>query len=543
MTPLRITFENLSYSVPVKNNKKRRNPFRRRARSNREAEGPQDVEEAESTGAQGAGGLIALGASMAEPQEAPPDRVEIETEHANRHLILKNLSGIFREGRLTAIIGSSGAGKTTLLSLLAGDVIRGSRISGNVYLNDEEVSGNWKKMREVSAFVFQDDLLLSTMTVREAIWQSLLLRTPAEMNKEQQKQRLEETLRIFRLQQAKDTVVGNPDKKGISGGERKRTAIAMDVCIRPSVLFLDEPTSGLDTYTAFTVVKILKNLTTLGHTIVMTIHQPSSEIFGLCDDLMVMARGEILYLGEAQASVPYFSGLGYPCPQCSNPADYFFMSVIQGVDMASEEENQQGGEVAEVKLQRLLQAWRQSPQNASITALCNQRPNITISGYLHRAPFLRQFWYLLGRASRNAIRNPLVIRVRIFQTVFVAVFIGLSFINLNRLSPTEQIQNKFGVIFFMALNQFFSSATGVMTIFAVEKFVFFREYRAGYYGLPAYYLSKVLVELPYQIVFPALFVLIIYYMVGLNPPFSRYLLAACLVILAGICGAVKKCPF
>lgn len=219
------------------------------------------------------------------------------------------------------------------------------------------------------------------------------------------------------------------------------------------------------------------------------------------------------------------------------------MSVIQGVDMASEEENQQGGEVAEVKLQRLLQAWRQSPQNASITALCNQRPNITISGYLHRAPFLRQFWYLLGRASRNAIRNPLVIRVRIFQTVFVAVFIGLSFINLNRLSPTEQIQNKFGVIFFMALNQFFSSATGVMTIFAVEKFVFFREYRAGYYGLPAYYLSKVLVELPYQIVFPALFVLIIYYMVGLNPPFSRYLLAACLVILAGICGAVKKCPF
>lgn len=102
--------------------------------------------------------------------------------------------------------------------------------------------------------------------------------------------------------------------------------------------------------------------------------------------------------------------------------------------------------------------------------------------------------FLLGRASKNAIRNPLIIRVRIVQTVVVAVFVGLSFLNLRHFPAQRQIQDKAGVLFFIALNQFFTSATSVMTIFAIEKYVFFREYSAGYYSLTAYYLSKVLVE-------------------------------------------------
>lgn len=147
-----------------------------------------------------------------------------------------------------------------------------------------------------------------------------------------------------------------------------------------------------------------------------------------------------------------------------------------------------------VKMKRLLSAWEDSPENASLQALVVDPPTAPVTQYRHKAPFLTQFWYLLGRASKNAIRNPLIIRVRIVQTLFVAVFVGLSFVNLNRLPVQQQIQDKAGVIFFMALNVFFSSATSVMTIFAVEKYVFFREYGAGYYGLTAYYLSKVLVE-------------------------------------------------
>lgn len=147
-----------------------------------------------------------------------------------------------------------------------------------------------------------------------------------------------------------------------------------------------------------------------------------------------------------------------------------------------------------VKMKRLLNAWEESPENASLQVLVGDPPTAPVTQYRHKAPFLRQFRYLLGRASKNAIRNPLIVRVRIIQTLVVAIFVGLSFVNLNRLPVQQQIQNKAGVIFFMALNVFFSSATSVMTIFSVEKYVFFREYGAGYYGLPAYYLSKVLVE-------------------------------------------------
>ena len=422
---------------------------------------------------------------------------------------------MFREGRLTAIIGSSGAGKTTLLSLLAGDVSRNSVVTGQVLVNNMDVTAS-RKMKEISAFVFQDDLLLETMTVEEAIRQSLLLRSPPNMTDEEREERLQEALKMFRMQHAAKTTVGRPDKKGISGGERKRTVIAMDVAINPSVLFLDEPTSGLDTYTAFTVMKILHCLTRRGHTVVTTIHQPSSEIFHLFDDLLILARGRIMYLGEASKSVDYFARLGYQCPSYTNPADFFFMEVIQGmmtivilslgVDVALLDDEGEESEMRasggggrpvdpdSVKMKRLLNAWNTSPENASIQAQVSDPPTTPVTQYRHKAPFQRQFWYLLGRASKNAIRNPLIIRVRIIQTLVVALFVGLSFVNLNRLSPQQQIQDKAGVIFFMALNQFFSSATSVMTIFAVEKYVFFREYGAGYYGLPAYYISKVLVE-------------------------------------------------
>lgn len=552
--PLRITFRNVIYSVPVKKKKK---PWRELFRRGRKTEGGRgDVEASnqesrniennnvnneeeeylggsradEAAGLQGMSPWMALGGMLMEPAGSRPRREGVEREaseadtetdtsntvHHGRKKILDGVSGVFKEGRLTAIIGSSGAGKTTLLALLAGDVSRNARLTGQVLVNDMDVTGS-RKMKEISAFVFQDDLLLETMTVEEAIRQSLLLRSPPNMTEEEREARLQEALKMFRMKHAAKTAVGRPDKKGISGGERKRTAIAMDVAINPSVLFLDEPTSGLDTYTAFIVIKILHCLTRRGHTVVTTIHQPSSEIFHLFDDLLILAHGKIMYLGEASKSVDYFARLGYQCPSYTNPADFFFMEVIQGtimvvlihplgVDVAMLEERDEESEVREstgrgrpidpdsVKMKRLLSAWKESPENASIQALVIAPPTTLVTQYRHTAPFPRQFQYLLGRASKNAIRNPLIIRVRIIQTLVVALFVGLSFVNLNRLTPQQQIQDKAGVIFFMALNQFFASAISVMTIFAVEKYVFFREYGAGYYGLTAYYLSKVLVE-------------------------------------------------
>jgi ABC-type multidrug transport system ATPase subunit len=149
-------------------------------------------------------------------------------------------------------------------------------------------------MRKMSAFVFQDDVILSTMTVREAILLSARLRLPGAMPLAEKRARVEKVIYLMHLERCADTVIGSAtDKGGISGGERKRTSIGMELITNPPVLFLDEPTTGLDTYTAFSIMDTLRQLAASGRTVVATIHQPSSDMFHLFDDLLILAHGQV----------------------------------------------------------------------------------------------------------------------------------------------------------------------------------------------------------------------------------------------------------
>ncbi len=159
-------------------------------------------------------------------------------------VILNNVSGRFKAGRLTAVMGASGAGKTSLLSLIAGELTNG-KVKGDISLNGEAI--HLKTVKKISGFVFQDDLILGTMTVREAIAMSATLRLPREMAAEEKSKKVDDIISLLNLGKCQNTPIGNAYVKGISGGERKRTAIAMELITDPSLLFLDEPTSGLDT--------------------------------------------------------------------------------------------------------------------------------------------------------------------------------------------------------------------------------------------------------------------------------------------------------
>jgi ATP-binding cassette subfamily G (WHITE) protein 1 len=167
-------------------------------------------------------------------------REKIEKEK----VILKNISGVFKAGRLTAVMGASGAGKTSLLNLIAGEVNKGA-VSGDILVNGEAVIG--RAIKKISGFVFQDDVILATMTVREAIAMSATLRLPNSISAEQKMKKVDDLIKTLNLTKCQNTVIGNAQIKGISGGERKRTAMAMELITDPGVLFLDEPTSGLDT--------------------------------------------------------------------------------------------------------------------------------------------------------------------------------------------------------------------------------------------------------------------------------------------------------
>lgn len=179
----------------------------------------------------------------------------------------------------------------------------------------------------LSAYVQQDDILFQTMTVRECLEFAAKLKLKG--THAQQIQRADEIIKELRLNKCQNTKIGGPLVKGVSGGERKRTSIGVELITDPQLIFLDEPTTGLDSFTATSVIETLRDLAMSGRTVVSTIHQPNSDIYELFDRLMLLAQGRIIYFNEAKLAVDYFSGLGekYRCPEMSNPADHF-MSIM-----------------------------------------------------------------------------------------------------------------------------------------------------------------------------------------------------------------------
>lgn len=154
--------------------------------------------------------------------------------------------------------------------------------------------------------------------------------------------RVDEIIKELRLNKCQNTKIGGPLIKGVSGGERKRTSIGVELITDPQLIFLDEPTTGLDSFTATSVIETLRDLSLAGRTVISTIHQPNSDIFEMFDRLMLMAMGKIIYFNEARLSVDYFASIGFKCPELSNPADYF-MSImsIETLEQDDEEVKEQ----------------------------------------------------------------------------------------------------------------------------------------------------------------------------------------------------------
>lgn len=160
-----------------------------------------------------------------------------------------------------------------------------------------------------SAYVQQDDILFQTMTVRECLEFAAKLKLPG--TEAQKIARVNELILELKLSKCQHTQIGGPLVKGVSGGERKRTSIGVELITDPSLIFLDEPTTGLDSFTATSVMETLRELALKdGRTVISTIHQPNSDIYEMFDRLMLLARGKIIYLNEARLAVDYFSGIG-----------------------------------------------------------------------------------------------------------------------------------------------------------------------------------------------------------------------------------------
>lgn len=249
--------------------------------------------------------------------------------------IMKGVTGSIRHGRVTAVMGPSGAGKTTFLNLLSG---KAEKTHGDIYIKST-VDGDYQlendgiyRFRKLCGFVPQEDTMHRRLRVYDNIYFSGSFRLPNEYTSEMVAMRTDEVINTLGLGSVQHSPIGDETLRGISGGQRKRVNIGMEVVADPRVLFLDEPTSGLDSTSSQEVLIALKQFATEEDmTIVTVIHQPRLEIYKLIDDLLLLGKGGItVYLGPREEAETYFGGLGFNCVDVGvNPID-FFMDIISG---------------------------------------------------------------------------------------------------------------------------------------------------------------------------------------------------------------------
>uniref|UniRef100_K3X5A5 ABC transporter domain-containing protein n=1 Tax=Globisporangium ultimum (strain ATCC 200006 / CBS 805.95 / DAOM BR144) TaxID=431595 RepID=K3X5A5_GLOUD len=443
-----------------------------------------------------------------------------KTKDMQEKVILNDVNGYAKPGELLVIMGPSGAGKSSLLDCISG---RNKDIEGSITVNGQPWS---KSMKRLTSYVMQDDLFYQTITVREHLVFQARLRMGATFTEEQYLNRVDTVMEELGLMKCRDTLIGGPTLRGISGGERKRLSFAAEILTNPSILFVDEPTSGLDSFMAETVVSQLQQIARDGRTVIATIHQPSSELFALFDQLYLLSDGATVYHGKGSESVQYFASLGYQCPPYLNPTDYFMRQLVV-MDKATDE-------AGVSRVEGLKEAWRAQHHDAPASKDDSVSHEVVLSDSddMYEDPRLHSFGQIGVLATRNTIRivrDKIGFRAAIFQTIFIAVIVGLIYLQLD-LDQTG-IQNFVGAFFFIIVNQTFSSASPTFVAVPMELPIVMREYRAGLYHLFSWYISKNLSELPMQILLPIVFFVPAYFLIGIGQGFDAYFYMQLMIIL------------
>ncbi|CAM9147551.1 unnamed protein product [Ectocarpus fasciculatus] len=434
---------------------------------------------------------------------------------------------------MLAIMGPSGAGKTSLLNCLS---LRNRSYSGTVLHNGKPPDMDMVGI--TTAFVQQEDLFIPTLTPREHLRFHANMRMNRALSPEQKAKAVETALEGLGLGKCANTPIGGQGStiRGISGGEKKRLSFATEVLGDAPVIFVDEPTSGLDSFMAEAVVTKLRLLAESGRTIVATIHQPSSHVFSLFSHLHLLAEGKTIYCGASDRANAHFEAIGHPCPNFYNPADHYIK--VMSRDPLSLDESER-------RITAAADGYRQSAAYAQTEA---NLPAAVVTAALQEvrygdredddttsatAPVVKPTshkvyqatWWRQARATHTLAavevykrtiimyrREPVLTKARLGQTVVVAVLVGLIFLQLG--DSQADVQSTMGVLFFVAINQGILGTIGVLQVFPNEMPVFLREHDSGAYRVSSYFFGRTLAEIPIQVVFPAVFSVIIYLLCG-----------------------------
>jgi ABC-type multidrug transport system ATPase subunit len=452
------------------------------------------------------------------------ENLAYETKRGKK--ILQDVTGTMPRGSMWGVMGGSGAGKSTFLNVLMG---KASHTGGAVKINGWPKDMN--KYKKLIGYVPQDDIVFPELTVRENILHSARCRLPASWRDKEIQDHVDSLLACLQLTHVKHMRVGDPVKPVISGGQRKRVNIGIELAAAPMAIFLDEPTSGLDATSASSIMRLLKAVSKLGVTVIAIVHQPREKIFYEFDQLLLLASGRSVYSGATEGVHSYFESMGYVFPQRANPADTL-MDIITG-DGA-----QYAGSTAkhDTGVQFLIDEWKRTgqymvhTQHLSIPGLENQstfktRSSRRISNQslnstteqeneLHRtmkargATWPAQVYYCWKRAMTQQVRNATSFFFEIGVGGLAGLIIGLSayaakghlFQGLyhppfTMLSSAVDYKGtpQLGLLGGMAIG-LAASAPGFW-VFGEEKLIYWRETASGH-SRSAYYVGKLLSTLP-----------------------------------------------
>ncbi|PKA61869.1 ABC transporter G family member 2 [Apostasia shenzhenica] len=457
-------------------------------------------------------GSAVAGASGVEAGEVEP----------REKTLLDSVSGEAREGEILAVLGASGSGKSTLIDALANRIAKDS-LKGSVTLNGEPLDS--KLLKAISAYVMQDDLLYSMLTVEETLMFAAEFRLPRTLSKSKKKSRVQVLIDQLGLRLAAKTIIGDEGHRGVSGGERRRVSIGIDIIHDPIILFLDEPTSGLDSTSAFMVVKVLQRIARSGSVVILSIHQPSYRILGLLDRLLFLSGGQTVFSGSPDALPLFFSEFGRPIPENENRTE-FALDLIRELDFTP------GGTKPLVDFHRSWQSTKIRPAAASkqcysvslkdaISASISRGKLVSgasdgVGGSSSMPRFANPFWVemavLTKRAYTNSRRSPELFGIRLGAVLVTGFILATIFWQLDD-SP-KGVQERLG-FFAIAMSTMFYTCADALPVFLHERYIFMRETAHNAYRRSSYVLSKAVVGFPPLILLSIAFAATTFFAVGL----------------------------
>nr|XP_044993617.1 ATP-binding cassette sub-family G member 8 isoform X2 [Jaculus jaculus] len=453
---------------------------------------------------------------------------------------IQNLSFKVRSGQMLAIIGSSGCGRDSLLDVITGRDHGGKMKSGQIWINGQPSTP--QLVRKCVAHVRQQEQLLPNLTVRETLAFVAQLRLPKTFSQAQRDKRVEDVIAELRLRPCADTRVGNTYVRGVSGGERRRVSIGVQLLWNPGILILDEPTSGLDSFTAHNLVRTLSRLAKGNRLVLISLHQPRSDIFRLFDLVLLMTSGTTVYLGPAQHMVQYFTEIGHPCPRYSNPADFY-------VDLTSIDRRTKEQEAATMEKARSLAAlflekvrdfddhlWKTEEKTPDVggCATSPTLPKDTDYGTSAELPgATQQFATLIRRHISNDFRDLPTLLIHGAEAFLMSLIIGFLFYGHD--SKSHSFVDTAALLFMIGALIPFNVILDVVSKCHSERAMLYYELEDGLYTSGPYFFAKILGELPEHCAYVAIYGMPIYWLTNLQPGLDPFLLHFTLLWLVVFC--------